>query len=142
MANLEASEAIEILTLEELMKLESLKGVDPNTVFGMDMEENFENLPPHARTYEAMGSAISGQSLDNWGRYGMHGDRVREFSNFGTLTEGLSEEGRLRMVVILQKYQRDLEAASFEYIASPIESETLDSAQKWLSDMLRALMKN
>jgi len=125
------------LPLAELLQMDGFIGVNPNTIFGLDCEGNFDKLHPLAKSYAGVGSALNGQVLDFWVNHGMYRlSRAPHFSNFGSLTEGLSIDEKVRAVVILQQYLNDIAKGFQRFRGNMFYTETLSNAQEWVCDML------
>lgn len=129
------------LSLQELMALDGFRGVDSVLIFGDKPERDRDAGRRMLGSYAGISSALRGCPLDSWVRHGMHRNRRPEFSNFSGLTEGFSREEKVRMVVILQQYLKDILKRSddFQDERFMFEGETLGRAQLWVMDMLNGI---
>lgn len=128
-----------LLTAQELVKLEGIggeNGAHPSKLFGPDWDK--ENAPPHVKSYGVVGSALYGQPLDSWARFGAYDARQRkpEFRSFSAITEGLPLDERVRFAIILIQYLKDISTVS-QRKKNIFELETLAHAREWVGILIQ-----
>ena len=132
--------SVKHLSLKDLIDMDGFRGVDPNEVFGVDFEgTDFSKLPALAQSYAGIGSALSGQPLDSWTQYGMHVSKAPLFKSFTAFTHGLSGDEKVRAVVILTQYLKDIAKRRPDFREYRFEMETLVSAEQWIHLMLAGI---
>ncbi len=148
----EMTEPAKAMPIEELMTLDGFNGVNSYKVFGLELEQ--DTTPPYVQSLIVIEMTLGGASIDN---------SPFQLDSFSALTDGLTLDGKVRMVVILQHYSNEIDkkiSCFQEPSTSPIQltppmsydglmharfqtiksnSQALESAKKWIEDIMNSI---